>query len=46
MHSNIGNKTKEDFSPETRPWLIGNKKLKRWLKKGLDVGLTRVGPPG
>ena len=26
------NKTKEDFSPETRPWPIGKKNLQRWLK--------------
>ena len=32
-HKIITNKTKEDFSPETRPWPIGKKKLLRWLKK-------------
>ena len=32
-HQDNSNKTKEDFSPETRPWPIVKKSLQRWLKK-------------
>ena len=33
------NKTKEDFSPETRPCLIRSKSLREMLKRRLVVGL-------
>ena len=32
------NKTKEDFSPETRPWLKGMKSLRKMLKIRLVEG--------
>ena len=31
-------KTKEDFSPETRPWLLGLKSLRKMLKIRLVEG--------
>ena len=38
------NKTKEDFSPETRPWLIELKSLREMLKIRLVLGSIKPKP--